>query len=31
VKKAIVSLPDLSGAEPVARFAPVIEAFRPRE
>jgi F420-dependent oxidoreductase-like protein len=31
VKKAIVSLPDLSGAEPIVRFAPVIEAFRPRE
>jgi F420-dependent oxidoreductase-like protein len=31
VKKAIVSLPDLSGAEPVTRFARVIEAFRPRE
>ena len=34
VKKAIVSLPDLSelpGAEAVGRFARVIEAFRPRE
>jgi F420-dependent oxidoreductase-like protein len=37
VRKAIVSLPDLSvvpaaaAAEPVTRFAPVMDAFRPRE